>query len=238
MLGGGLKDSSLYPTIADTSNQENHKHKLTSFHSTHSSTPSARSPSPPAAWPPWAASKSPTPTSALPAPLSPVSPPPFPSPPSSLTSPLACGWLDVLLYTLTRRTLVFSSAAPAPEDLGLATFGIFDSSTGMFTTIEGGIKLRGYHRKTAASRRQEDLFVRPMPGVITTKTTIEISSRPIRQDEEEIVGEGDGYANSRFETGNTSSEISRSRHASLSGSWQEGEGDKGETASQKRMYKY
>lgn len=139
------------------------------------------------------------------------------------------------MYTFTRRALVFSEKAPAPDDLGLNTFGAFDSSNGMFTTIEGGIKLRGYKRsRTAASRRENDLFEHPIPGKITTKTTVEISTRPINhdehsdQDQEPIAG--DGYANSRFETGN-SSEISR--HPSLAGSWQDHNGD---SASQKRMY--
>jgi hypothetical protein len=150
-------------------------------------------------------------------------------------SSLACGWLDVLMYAFTRRALVFSNKAPAPEDLGVSTFGGFHSSTGMFTTIEGGIKLRGYTRGRipATSPPRDDLFVTPIAGVITTKTTIEITSRPVRQDghqdqdQEPITG--GSSANSRFDTGNSSEQ---SRHPSLAGSWQ----DNRDSASQKRMY--
>ena len=152
-------------------------------------------------------------------------------------SPLACGWLDVLMYAFTRRALIFSNKAPAPEDLGVSTFGVFDSSTGMFTTIEGGIKLRGYTRSgiPATSPPQDDLFVTPIAGVITKKTTIEITSRPVRQDDHQDQDQdqepitGGSSANSRFDTGN-SSELSRL--PSLAGSWQ----DNGDSASQKRMY--
>lgn len=110
----------------------------------------------------------------------------------------SCGWLDVLLYALTRRVLIFSKAPPAKADYGLNTFGWYHGSTfyGMTTTIEGPLSQsknrnlanrRGARKLTSwrspiwksSSKRnsEEDYFA--APGVITTKTTIEISSGPL-----------------------------------------------------------
>src|SRR6266487_4991103 len=56
-------------------------------------------------------------------------------------SMIACnGWLDVLLYSLTRRSIVFSESAPG-EDFGIQTFLGAGKGRGLgnVTTIEGGI---------------------------------------------------------------------------------------------------
>jgi hypothetical protein len=106
----------------------------------------------------------------------------------------------VLLYACTRRVLVFSDNPPAPEDMGAESFGVFNwSSTcsGMLTTIEGGlgIPVRGHKRNgmlstlhtsrmatIPSSPPQDERSATPIAGVIMTKTTIEITSRPVTQD--------------------------------------------------------
>ena len=149
----------------------------------------------------------------------------------------ACGWLDVLLYACTRRVLVFSDKPPAPEDVGVDTFGVLNLSStsfGMTTTIEGGLgtpPIRGHKRHGAilstlhSSRRtptasppRDDLFATPIAGVITTKTTIEITSRPVTQDGNTEQGPltGGSSATSRFDTSKGSEP---SRHPSWAGSW-------------------
>jgi hypothetical protein len=52
------------------------------------------------------------------------------------------GWLDVLLYSLTRRVIVFSDAPPV-EECGLETFGtgIGKDGFGNHVVIEGGCRL-------------------------------------------------------------------------------------------------
>jgi hypothetical protein len=58
-------------------------------------------------------------------------------------SMIACnGWLDVLLYSLTRRSIVFSDSAPG-DDFGIGTFWGIEKRTGIgtVTTIEAGAKL-------------------------------------------------------------------------------------------------
>ena len=113
----------------------------------------------------------------------------------------SCGWLDVLLYACTRRALVFSDKPPSLDDMGLDTFGVLTSSDswyGMTTTIEGGAAprpVRGHRpdgtlstlhtgrRTPCTSPTQDSLFASPVMGMITTKTTIEISSRSITENE-------------------------------------------------------
>ena len=148
----------------------------------------------------------------------------------------ACGWLDVLLYACTRRVLVFSDTPPAPEHVGVDTFGILNVSTqsfGMTTTIEAGVgtpPVRGHRRyggilstlhssrrTPTASPRRDDLFATPIAGVITTKTTIEITSRPVTRDGNIEQGPltGESSATSQFDT-SKGSELSR--HPSWAGS--------------------
>lgn len=147
----------------------------------------------------------------------------------------ACGWLDVLLYACTRRVLIFSDKPPAPEDLGANTFGVFNwssNSIGMLTTIEGGLgtPVRGHkrhgimstlhssRRTPTASPPRDEMFATPIAGVITTKTTIEITSRPVTQDGHTDQGPvtGGSSVNSRFDFGKGSQP---SRHPSWAGSW-------------------
>lgn len=104
----------------------------------------------------------------------------------------SCGWLDVLLYTLTRRVLIFSNTPPAIDDFGMETFC---KTWGTSTRIEGGIhnnKNNNDGGRDSQSRdgigRQissragstEDFFGEPAPGGrVATKTTVEVRSQRI-----------------------------------------------------------
>lgn len=112
----------------------------------------------------------------------------------------SCGWLDVLLYALTRRVLIFSTSPPSKTDYGLNTFGWYHGSSfyGTTTTIEGpltqtknrNLAKRGGAKKLTSLRSpswrsankrssDEDYFAAPTEGVITTRTTVEVSSGPL-----------------------------------------------------------
>ena len=101
---------------------------------------------------------------------------------SAITS---CGWLDVLLYVMTRRVLVFSHAPPPRDDFGLDTLGWKHGGLGYLgttTIVEGPItnrrnRTRGLGilgRRTPRSLRtrhsDEDYFASPQEGVVTIKT--------------------------------------------------------------------
>ena len=101
----------------------------------------------------------------------------------------SCGWLDVLLYACTRRILIFRADPPSIDDMGLDTFGLWDSSNKYFgttTLIEGGIlgdrkkASRGRstppHGRNVSSRSgsMDDLFGVPVPGHVHTKTTVQV----------------------------------------------------------------
>ena len=105
----------------------------------------------------------------------------------------SCGWVDVTLYVLTRRVLVFGHAPPARDDFGFDTLGWKHGGQNHFfgttTTIEGpltpkpkyGRKDRRFlGRSTERSLRtrhsDEDYFASPDPGTIATKTTVEVST--------------------------------------------------------------
>lgn len=108
----------------------------------------------------------------------------------------SCGWLDVLLYTFTRRAFIFSKEPPSKECLGLHTFGWYDGSNfyGTTTTIEGPLtRANDYSCCYAAQNHRsiwllmkktkrcsdEQYFASPAAGVITTKTTVEVASGPL-----------------------------------------------------------
>jgi hypothetical protein len=109
----------------------------------------------------------------------------------------SCGWLDVVLYALTRRVLVFSDAPPPIDEYGLETFGVFHSPEEFWsvrTVVEGGVLVD----PTVSTRRRErhkeplskdgciqsprgvmdDTFDIAMPGSISTKTTITVTTEP------------------------------------------------------------
>jgi hypothetical protein len=67
-------------------------------------------------------------------------------------SMIACnGWLDTILYGLTRRSIVFSESAPG-DGVGIQTFWALEKTKGLgnVTTIEGGAG-PGHARGTLSS---------------------------------------------------------------------------------------
>ncbi|WQF89958.1 Putative glucose receptor Git3 [Colletotrichum destructivum] len=60
---------------------------------------------------------------------------------------IACnGWMDVALYSSTRRSIVFSSEGPPTQDVGLETFTFMCSTPTRFgntTTVVGGVDPKG-----------------------------------------------------------------------------------------------
>lgn len=155
----------------------------------------------------------------------------------------------MLLYACTRRVLVFSDKPPAPEAIGPDTFGVFNFSNhsfGMTTTIEGGLgvpPVQGHKRHGGimstlhSSRRTpttslpgDNLFAAPIAGVITTKTTIEITSRPVTRDGSAEHGLSSGSSTlSRFENGKSADP---GRHPSWAASLHKGFGP----VQQERMF--
>ncbi|OAP54410.1 hypothetical protein AYL99_11511 [Fonsecaea erecta] len=107
----------------------------------------------------------------------------------------SCGWLDVLLYAVTRHVLIFGRAPPPPQDLGLDTFGwkdVGDNFWGLRTTISGPLgdpnarrrdKRDFLGRRTPRplhSRQSDEYHFASQPeGIITAKTTIEFRTGPI-----------------------------------------------------------
>ncbi|ETI22072.1 hypothetical protein G647_06143 [Cladophialophora carrionii CBS 160.54] len=106
----------------------------------------------------------------------------------------SCGWLDVLLYAVTRHVLIFRRGPPPPQDLGLDTFGwkdVGDSFWGMRTTITGPLgdpntrrrdkrDFLGRRPPRPISRQSDEAHFAGQPeGIITAKTTIEVRSGPI-----------------------------------------------------------
>jgi len=97
-------------------------------------------------------------------------------------SMIACnGWLDTLLYSLTRRSIVFSDTAG--DNVGIQTFWAFEKAgLGNVTTIETGVggagRARGVMRTSGAST--EHLY-----GMgIKVQATIDVRSEEAQTDDE------------------------------------------------------
>lgn len=105
----------------------------------------------------------------------------------------SCGWVDVTLYVLTRRVLVFGDAPPARDDFGFDTLGWRHGGQnhffGITTTIEGPLTPKSKYRRKErrflrrstdrslrTKRSDEDYFASPDSGTIATKTTVEVST--------------------------------------------------------------
>lgn len=120
----------------------------------------------------------------------------------------SCGWLDVLFYAFTRRVLVFSDAPPPIDECGIETFGFFHSPGEFWsvrTVVEGGVlvdpttstrrrKLATNHlSRDGCAQSQDgvvdDAFDIAIPGSITTKTTITITTEPRFMPVRESTGE-------------------------------------------------
>lgn len=111
----------------------------------------------------------------------------------------SCGWLDVILYVLTRRALLFSKTAPSRSSIGIHTFGWYHGSElyGTTTTVEGPLTRTrkssvriftdmasdvgsAWLPRKRGRLSDEHYFASPMDGVITTRTTVEVVSGPVR----------------------------------------------------------
>lgn len=103
------------------------------------------------------------------------------------------GWLDVLLYTLTRRIMIFSDEPPA-ENNGFDTFAPFWAAParrfgGECTVSAQTTRPRGRSRVTLQSSTEssEDLFSIKGGKDIKLVTTTEVKSEPLTpQDYEEM----------------------------------------------------
>ncbi|KAF1913921.1 integral membrane protein-like protein [Ampelomyces quisqualis] len=94
------------------------------------------------------------------------------------------GWLDVLLYTLTRRIMIFSDEPP-PENNGFDTFATFWNAQprrfgGECTVSAQGTQPRGRSRVTLPSSNEssDDLFAGATGRDIKLVTTTEVRSEP------------------------------------------------------------
>jgi hypothetical protein len=90
----------------------------------------------------------------------------------------SCGWLDVLLYAVTRRILIFSEAAPSLDNLGVDTFALHvgkGSLWGTHTVITGGLQ-----NSRPQSESMDDLFRDSGTRLRQVKadTVVEINSHP------------------------------------------------------------
>lgn len=115
------------------------------------------------------------------------------------TAITSCGWLDVLLYIFTRRALLFRKTPPSKSNIGLHTLGWYHGSElyGTTTTIDGPltgtkkssvrilVDRASYVGSAWLPRKKgrlsdEQYFATPQEGVITTRTTVEVTSGPVR----------------------------------------------------------
>lgn len=108
------------------------------------------------------------------------------------------GWLNVITYAIIHRAIIFSNEPPEALT-GLHAFGWYNGHDfyGTTTTVEGPLtKKHSFARpsdagiETASSRwtwlpwkcrrgSEDEYFATPLEGVITTKTTIEVTSGPV-----------------------------------------------------------
>lgn len=97
----------------------------------------------------------------------------------------SCGWLDVILYAVTRRALIFSDTPPPIDDLGVDTFAVMQMGKGgiwgTHTVISGGLQ---NHRSRPKSESMDDLFRHAAvhPGQVKADTVVEVNSDPFPDD--------------------------------------------------------
>lgn len=98
-------------------------------------------------------------------------------------SMIACnGWLDTLLYSLTRRSIVFSETAG--DSVGIQTFWALEKAPrlGTVTTIEGGAHGPGHSRggQLSSSASTEHLY-----GMgIKVEATVNVRSEEAQTDDD------------------------------------------------------
>lgn len=115
------------------------------------------------------------------------------------------GWLDVIMYALTRQVLIFRADPPSLDDMGVDTFGgMWDAKNSLFgntTRIEGGVlndrsarraRSRGRatpdHSRKISSRSgsMDDLFGIQVPGHVHAKTTVQVHHSTVNDDDVDI----------------------------------------------------
>jgi hypothetical protein len=103
------------------------------------------------------------------------------------------GWLDVLLYTLTRRIMIFSDEPP-PDNNGVDTFSAFWNTParrfgGECTVSAQGTRPRGRSRITLPSSNEssDDLFASGTGKDIKLVTTTEVRSEPAAPEDYEAM---------------------------------------------------
>jgi hypothetical protein len=94
------------------------------------------------------------------------------------------GWLDVLLYTVTRRIMIFSDEPP-PDNNGFETFSTFWTAPprrfgGECTVSALNVRSRGFSRATlpSAGESSDDLCTSMSTKDIKLVTTTEVKSEP------------------------------------------------------------
>jgi hypothetical protein len=107
----------------------------------------------------------------------------------------SCGWLDVVLYAMTRRVLIFSADPPPANDFGLDTIGWKHSGEGFWgttTTISGPIshvkhesRSRSFFNRASPHvlrhrHSDEDHLANHPERVITTKMTVDVHTGVIQ----------------------------------------------------------
>lgn len=111
------------------------------------------------------------------------------------------GWLDVILYAFTRRSLVFNSQPDQVDAGDLGTFGVgiypHTKEWGTRTTIEGGVlskakprnRDREHARKISSrSGSMDDLFAHRVHGHIATKNTVKVESTQVNDSSDVTIG--------------------------------------------------
>jgi hypothetical protein len=98
-------------------------------------------------------------------------------------SMIACnGWLDALLYGLTRRSIVFSEGAG--DNIGIQTFWGFEKASrlGNVTTVETGVSGAGHSRGATLSSSASTERLYGMS--IKVQATVDVRSEEAQMDDE------------------------------------------------------
>jgi hypothetical protein len=131
------------------------------------------------------------------------------------------GWLDVLLYTLTRRIMIFSDEPP-PDDNGIDTFSTFWTTQprrfgGECTVSAVNTRSRGRSRVTlpSSSESSDDLCTVMSRKDIKLVTTTEVKSEPAAPEDYEEMEIEKRRMRPRSPVGRWSEETSGSRALSF-----------------------
>lgn len=133
------------------------------------------------------------------------------------------GWLDVLLYTFTRRIMIFSDEPPA-DDIGIDTFATFWTEKPRrfggectVSALHTNKRSRGRSRVTLPSSGEssDDLFAVMSGKDIKLVTTTEVKSEPAAPEDYQAMEEEKRKRRPRSPVGRWSEETSGSRNLSF-----------------------